>query len=64
MVQPGMPPMAGAPGMPPAGYQGKGLVLYGELWKPALIELLEVGWILIMTINILHKTVSQKTFDH
>lgn len=28
MAQPGMPPVAGAPGMPPGGYQGKDALLY------------------------------------
>lgn len=33
MTQPGMPPVAGAPGMPPAGYQGKAETIFSVNFK-------------------------------
>lgn len=38
MTQPGMPPVAGVPGMPPAGYQGKAETIFSVNFKFASIK--------------------------
>lgn len=41
MAQLGMPPVTGAPGMHPGGYQGKDLWINGRNWESALVTQLD-----------------------